>query len=173
MAEVVPIRSRRAPGAAWNALVARLRERLGEELEGLSNEQMRGLEARIAGRTAADSGEALPRRIRLLGQLIAGLEATEPGTVWDDRAGYGSRVFVRDLQSGEVAVYTLMAGSLVEDDPSQVALDSPLGTALLGCRPGDEAEVQTAGGRRTLRVFAVHTLPQSLGMLRPGSGGAA
>jgi transcription elongation GreA/GreB family factor len=179
MTDVVPILGRRAPGAEWNERVAGLRERLGSELEDLSNELMLGMNARLASR-AADGAPYEPprdgpvhRRIRLLGQLIAGLESADPGILWDDRAGYGSTVFVRDLQSGEETFYTLMAANPVDDEANQVPLGSPLGAALLGCRPGDEPVVQTARGPRNLRVFAVHTLPQSLGLLDPGPGGAA
>ncbi|HEX2079805.1 MAG TPA: GreA/GreB family elongation factor [Longimicrobium sp.] len=179
MTDVVPIHGCRAPGAEWNERVAELRERLGSELEELSNELMLGMNARLAGRAAGGVPDEPPRdgpvhrRIRLLGQLISGLEAAEPGTLWDERAGYGSTVFVRDLQSGEETFYTLMTGNRVDDEANQVPLGSPLGLALLGCRPGDEPVVQTPRGPRNLRVFAVHTLPQSLGMLDPGPGGAA
>jgi transcription elongation factor GreA len=111
--------------------------------------------------------------MRLLGQLIAGLEAVGPGTVWDDRAGYGSTVFLRDLDSGEETFCTLVAGDLVDDQAGQVPLGSDLGRALLGCRAGDEPVVETPEGTRRLRVFAVNTLPQSLGMADTGPHGAA
>lgn len=172
MAEVVPIPRRRgAAETGWKARVAELRVRLGRELEDLSNEVMLEADRRPAAPGERDG--ARHRRIHLLGQLIAGLEAAEPGTVWDDRAGYGSTVFLRDLDSGEERFCTLMAGSLVDGEAGQVSLASPLGAALLGCRAGDEPVVETADGPRRLRVFAVHTLPQSLGMVDGGPRGAA
>lgn len=179
MTEVVPIQRSRVRGGEWSERVAEVRERLGRELEDLSNEVMLGMNRRLASRAAGAEPAAAPadaavhRRIGLLGQLIAGLEAAEPGTLWDDRAGYGSTVFLRDLQSGEETFYTLMAGGLVDDEAGQVPLGSPLGRALLGCRPGDEPMVHTPRGPRQLRVFAVHTLPHSLGLAGPGPPGAA
>ena len=179
MTEVVAIQSRRGWGTEWSERVAEVRERLGRELEDLSNEVMLGMNRRLAGRAAgvepdvAPGDAALYRRIGLLGRLIAGLEAAEPGTLWDDRAGYGSTVFLRDLDTGDETFCTLAAGRLVDDAAGQVPLGSALGRALLGCRAGCEAVVETPDGTRRLRVFAVHTLPQSLGMAAPAPPGAA
>lgn len=178
MTEVVPIQSR-VRGREWRERVAEVRERLGRELEDLSNEVMLGLNRRLASRVPGEDPDAatyegpVHRRIRLLGQLIAGLEAAAPGTLWDDRAGYGSTVFLRDLNSAEETFCTLLAGELVDNEAGQVPLGSALGRALLGCRAGDEPVVETPGGARRLRVFAVHTLPQSLGMTDRGPPGAA
>jgi transcription elongation GreA/GreB family factor len=180
MTDVVPLQQRhRVGGTGWNTRIAELRTRLGSELEDLSNEVMLQADRRLARRAAgvepdaAALDEAIHRRMRLLGRLIAGLEAAEPGTLWDDRAGYGSTVFLRDLQSGEETFCTLMAGCLIGDDAGQVSLGSPLGRALLGCRAGDEPVVETPHGPRRLRVYAVHTLPRSLGMAQAGPPGAA
>ncbi|HEX6036892.1 GreA/GreB family elongation factor [Longimicrobium sp.] len=156
--------------------MAEIRTRLGRELEELANEMMLG---RLAGRAAggepeeADCDRAVHRRIGLLGQLIAGLETAEAGTLWDDRAGYGSTVFLRDLDSGQETFCTLVAGGAADEEPGRVPLGSPLGRALLGCRAGDEPVVRTRAGPRRLRVFAVHTLPRSLGMTGGGPPDAA
>lgn len=82
-------------------------------------------------------------------------------------------MFLRDLRSGEETFCTLVAGVVADDEPGQVPLGSPLGRALLGCRAGDEPVVRMADGARRLRVFAVHTLPRSLGMMEGGPPGAA
>lgn len=175
MTDVVTIEKRRVRDAEWSERLAEFRDRLGRELEDLSNEVMLGMNRWLAARAASGEPAEAPRegpvhrRMRLLGQLIAGLEAVGPDTVWDDRAGYGSTVFLRDLDSGEETFCTLVAGGVVDDRAGQVALGSELGRALLGCRAGDEPVVETPERTRRLRVFAVNTLPQRLGMADPGA----
>ena len=180
MTDVVAIRSRRAEKTGWSEQVAWLRDRLGSELRDLSDRQTSaladGLRRTWGGQPhAAGEGdrEAVSRRIRLLGQLIAGLAAADPETLRADRAGYGSTVLARDLHTGEETFHTLVGGDLIDVDANQVSLASPLGQALLGCRAGDEVLVEAPRGTRRLRVVSVHTLAQSVGMADPAAPGAA
>jgi transcription elongation factor GreB len=76
--------------------------------------------------------------------------APEGGTVV-----LGSRVRVRDSE-GEYE-HTVVARATVDAPPGCVSVDSPVGRALLGCRPGDQVQVQTPGGVRHLTV--VHMAP--------------
>lgn len=176
MTQVTEIRRPRAAADEANARMAEMRERLESELEQVSAELAvrvpRGPDSAESRRVATDP-QMVRRHLRLLGQLIAGLATVDLRTVWDDRAGFGSTVFLRDLDSGEDAFYTLMVGDLIDLDAAQVSLESPLGQALLGGRAGDQPVVETPHGRRRFRVLAVHTLPQSLGMTEPVTPGAA
>lgn len=155
--------------------LAELRGRLGQELEELSAELVSRADAAAPAAAAGRGAPADPlqQRVRLLGQLIAGLATADPALIWHDRAGFGSTVLLRDLQSGEESFVTLMVGELLEIEQNQVSLGSPLGQALLGRRAGDEPRVQTPRGVRRFRVLAVHTLPQSVGMAAAEPVGAA
>jgi transcription elongation GreA/GreB family factor len=74
--------------------------------------------------------------------------ASEGGTVV-----LGSRVRVRDAE-GEHE-HTVVARATVDAPPGCVSVDSPVGRALLGRRPGDQVEVLTPGGIRHLTVVSV------------------
>jgi transcription elongation GreA/GreB family factor len=65
----------------------------------------------------------------------------------------GSRVRVRDAE-GEHE-HTMVARATADAPPGCVSIESPVGRALLGCRPGDQVEVQTPGGIRLLTVVDV------------------
>lgn len=177
MTDVVPIHAKRSRAGGGSERLAALRERLGSEIHDLSRRQTDRIadlsDAGAGPEGVGNDGQAVGRRIRLLGQLIAGLATADPATLWDDRAGHGSTVFVRDLDRGEEAFYTLVNGDLIDVDANQVSLASPLGRALLGCRVGDEPGVETPRGTRRLRVLAVETLPRSAGIGEPPAPGAA
>ncbi len=116
---------------------------------------------RLTNKAVDDAGE---KRIRHLLQLIDGLAMIDNDVLWDSRAGYGSVVELRDLDSGMDLSYTLMAGALIDLDFDQVSLGSPVGQALLGAKAGDQAVVATPHGKRRYRVLSIETLPNSLGL---------
>ena len=65
----------------------------------------------------------------------------------------GPRVRVRDAD-GEHE-YTMLTRATADASPGCVSLGSPVGRALLGCRRGDQVQVQTPGGVRLLTVVDV------------------
>jgi regulator of nucleoside diphosphate kinase len=70
-----------------------------------------------------------------------------------------STVIVLDVQSGSHASYTLVLPAQADIAEGRVSVLAPLGTALLGCRVGDEVEQRTPGGVRRLRIRAVQQAP--------------
>lgn len=65
----------------------------------------------------------------------------------------GSRVRVRDAD-GEHE-YAMVTRVTVDAPAESVSVGSPVGRALLGCRPGEQVRVQTPGGVRLLTVVDV------------------
>jgi len=180
---MVQVKELRAPARAGrdaNGRKSELAVHLERELGHLSDE----LTVRIPGelgrpssdmeyRTTVERQKSVQRRIRLLRQLIAGLPLVEPDALQDDRAGYGSVVLLRNLDTGDEVEYTLMAGEHIDIDENQVSLASPVGYALVGRRAGEEAVVVAPQGRRRFRVVTVETLPQRLGLVEPPPPSAA
>ena len=93
-------------------------------------------------------------RLRALQEILAAARVVES----DGVAALGSRVTVRDA-AGELEDYILVAPGLVEmahaEPPvSRVSCESPVGSALLGRRAGDEVDV--AAPDAIVRVRLVH-----------------
>ena len=149
-------------------MLSELRSRLGSELDQASGE----LEARLArprdaGESVGDARAArreLERRVRHLGALVAGLALVEPGSISAERAGFGSRVHIKEISSGNEDTYVLMVGDLLDIDDGHVSLASPLGQGLLGGCAGDRLRVATPGGERQYEILEVVTLPTQLGI---------
>jgi regulator of nucleoside diphosphate kinase len=71
-----------------------------------------------------------------------------------------STVRVRDLESGESAVYTLVFPGDADVTRRRISVLSPIGTALIGYRVGDTIQFSTPGGRRRLEVADVLYQPE-------------
>lgn len=90
-----------------------------------------------------------------LGRVLAAWRYLPDEVFPIEGAGFASTVVVEDFEDGGTRGYTLMAGDLIYLDSSEVALDSPIGRALLGARQGDVIIVETRERRRTLRVVGI------------------
>jgi hypothetical protein len=130
-------------GDAWRTLV----DELG---------QLRLDVAAFAGTGAPDDGVVhLPafKAARRLDVLSAVLDASrkvhEP-----DRAVIGRRVTLLE-EDGNSVTYTLVFPG--DGDPGQgwISADSPLGSAVIGCAPGDTVSVSAPAGPRVVTVLSV------------------
>lgn len=75
-----------------------------------------------------------------------------------DRVGFGSRVTVTDLRTGEEETYTLVFGDFIDIETGQISMASPLGQTLLNRKVGDEVSLQLPRGARQLRIEKFTTL---------------
>ena len=96
-----------------------------------------------------------------LGQLkkrLADIGMLNLSNLPTDRAGYGSRVWLRDLQKSVEVEYKLVTSE--EGDPAQglISTTSPIGKALLGRRVGDEIKVQTPAGVKEFELVRLKTI---------------
>ena len=87
----------------------------------------------------------------------------EPEEVPADVVTMNSQVTVEDLATGEEAVYTLVFPSSADFEKKRVSILSPLGTALLGYRVGDEILWTVPAGERHWRIKAVLYQPEAAG----------
>ena len=96
---------------------------------------------------------AVVKAARRLDVLSAVLDAAEQ-IHEPERAVIGRRVTVLEAE-GESVTYTLVFPG--DGDPAQgwISADSPLGSAVLGCGPGDRVEVTAPAGRRVVTVLSV------------------
>lgn len=149
-------------------MIAELSTRVNEHLDDLVAELAnkthapRGAELPVTGEEIAVRQRQIRDRIDHLRRVVAGLELVHPATLAPGQIGFGSRVEVEDLRSGERMAYTLMSGDVLDLDAGEISLASPVGQALLGRRSGDEVEVETPQRRRRLRIVGTSTLVDQL-----------
>ena len=137
-----PSREQRWPmtGEAWSTLVDEL-ARLRAALPSLAGERADGV---------VDLGVIkAARRLEVLSAVLDAAERHE-----SEHAVIGRRVTVLEPE-GESVTYTLVFPG--DGDPAQgwISADSPFGSAVLGCVPGDRVEVVAPAGRRSVTVMSV------------------
>jgi transcription elongation factor GreA len=104
---------------------------------------------------AKDDQGRMEARIRQLQALL------ETAVVDDGPAGAGGTVsngsIVHLRYQGDEDVERYLVGSIEErrDDVAVISPASPLGTTLIGCRPGETVEYQAPGGTMAVEIVAI------------------
>jgi transcription elongation factor GreA len=75
-----------------------------------------------------------------------------------DRAGYGSRVWLLDIQKSVEIEYKLVTSEETDVAQGLISTTSPIGKAVLGRRVGDEVKVQTPAGIKEFEVVRLKTI---------------
>jgi transcription elongation factor GreA len=75
-----------------------------------------------------------------------------------DKAGYGSRVWLRDLNRNSEIEYKLVTSEEADAAQGLISTTSPIGRALLGRKRGDEVKVQTPAGVKEFEVIQLKTI---------------
>jgi len=79
-----------------------------------------------------------------------------------DRAGYGSRVWLRDLARNHEIEYKLVTSEEADAAQGMISTTSPIGKALLGRQRGDEVQVQTPAGTKEFEVIRLRTIHEDV-----------
>jgi transcription elongation factor GreA len=79
-----------------------------------------------------------------------------------DRAGYGSRVWLRDVNNVAEIEYKLVTSEEADAANGLISTTSPIGRALLGRRVGDEVQVHTPGGIKEFELIRLLTIHEDV-----------
>jgi transcription elongation factor GreA len=151
-------------------------DRLRQELRELTTDGRRAVaerlrEARAHGGDPAENSElmaaledrmSLDRRIVALNVRLGSARVVDDAGA-DGRAAVGTHVRLRG-PTGDVA-YALVGSGEAEPRRARISIDSPLGGALAGRRPGETVEVDTPRGQVTYAVLAVEPLDAPIAAL--------
>jgi len=96
-----------------------------------------------------------------LGQLqsrLANVAMLNLNNLPKDKAGYGSRVWLLDLQKDTKVEYKLVTPEEADAENGCISTSSPIGRAILGRRVGDEVKVQTPAGAKEFEIVKLRTI---------------
>ncbi len=74
-----------------------------------------------------------------------------------------SKARLKDLDSGEETVYSLVFPTEAESEEGKLSILSPLATAILGCQLGDTVEFQAPSRLRRLKILEILYQPEAAG----------
>lgn len=143
-------------------------EALKEELRRLKSvERPRNIKAIEEARAHGDLSEnaefeaAKERQAFIEGRLseleykIASAEIIDPDYLPKDRAVFGSRVLIENIDTGEELEYQLVGPDESDINKGRISVSSPLGKSLVGKKTGDEIRVITPGGPRAFELVDI------------------
>ena len=87
-------------------------------------------------------------RINELGYKLATADIILTENLPKDRAVFGSKVLLENIDSGEEVEYRLVGPDESDIKEGRISVSSPLGKAILGKKPGDELTLIVPGGKR-------------------------
>lgn len=115
----------------------------GDLSENAEYDEAKNAQARIEG------------RVRTIEEILRNAIIVEEDEAPTDKVGIGSAVKVYDIEYEEEDVYTVVGSTEADPANLRVSTESPIGSALLGARVGDEVEAHTPGGTLKLRVLEI------------------
>lgn len=94
-------------------------------------------------------------RILELKRVLHNALVIDDGDVSTDRVGIGSKVKVRDLDTKDEWVYTIVGS--IEADPTEdrISNESPVGEALMDKKAGERVSVETPAGEMHLKIVKI------------------
>lgn len=152
-------------------MLEELKDRLDQEIEKLTHELQVTLPKAIQKavehgdlrenseyKSALERQQFVQARLNHLTKRRGELSNVNLDEIPADRVGFGSRVTVIDLRSGDEETYTLVFGDYIDIETGQISMASPLGQTLLGRTVGDEVSLQLPRGARSLKIQTLITL---------------
>ncbi|MGH7503780.1 MAG: GreA/GreB family elongation factor [Longimicrobiales bacterium] len=111
-------------------------------------------------KSALERQQFVQARLSHLRQRAREISRIDPNEIAPDRVGFGSRVTVRVVETGDEVQYTIVFGDFIDLDTNQISMASPIGRALLGKALGDQVDVSLPRGEFRYVITELTTLPQ-------------
>ena len=104
---------------------------------------------------AKDRQGFIEGRISELQYKLANADIIEPDKLNKDKAVFGCRVLLENIETGEDVEYQLVGPDESDIEKGRISVSSPLGKAILGKKPGDELTFQVPGGKRVYELVEI------------------
>jgi len=104
---------------------------------------------------AKDRQGFIEGRIGELAFKLANADIIDTDKLPMDRAVFGSKVVIENIDTGENVEYQLVGPEESNIDKGLISVSSPLGKEIIGKSPGDEFALQVPGGRRNFELVEI------------------
>jgi transcription elongation factor GreA len=155
-------------------MIEELKAKLGEEVEKLQYElnvvlpreirravEMGDLRENSEYKAALERQQLVQARLGQLRQRLSKLSSIDINQIPADKVGLGSRVVVKDEESGEHEAFSLVFGDSVEFEDGHVSMSSPIGLSLVGRSVGEITILRLPAKTRKLRIVELKTIHQA------------
>ena len=114
----------------------------------------------------AEYEQALSKRDMFQTKLVAmekrisEIASLDVGRLPKDKAAYGSRITLLDLDSEKEVTYKLVLPEELDTNSEYLSISSPIGSALVGLKEGDEVKIRIPAGTKRFEVLTLVTIHQ-------------
>jgi transcription elongation factor GreA len=112
---------------------------------------------------AVEAQGMLQARINELQNKLSQAFLVDTSNLSTERAAYGLKVRVLDLDFNEEEDYILVGPGEEDPDEDKIPITGPVGQSLVGKQVGDQVEVQVPRGVRKLKIVNISLAPDSGG----------
>jgi transcription elongation factor GreA len=154
-------------------MIEELKAKLGGEVEKLQYElnvvlpreirravEMGDLRENSEYKAALERQQLVQARLGQLHQRLSKLSSIDISQIPADKIGLGSRVVVKDEESGEHEAFSLVFGDSVEFEEGHVSMSSPIGLSLVGKAVGETTILRLPARTRRLLIVELKTIHQ-------------
>lgn len=104
---------------------------------------------------AKERQSLLDVQIREIEDRLARAQVIEVSKLFGDKVVFGATVSLADSDTGEKVVYQIVGDHEAEPKNGKISISSPVARALIGKSEGDEVQVRTPTGVRTLEILSL------------------
>ncbi len=104
---------------------------------------------------AKDRQSFLEGRIAELVFKQANADIIDPDKLPKDKATFGSRVILENIDTGDDVEYQLVGPDESDIGKGRISVSSPLGKAIIGKKPGDELTLNVPAGKRSYELVEI------------------
>ncbi len=104
---------------------------------------------------AKDRQSFLEGRIADLEFKIANSDIIDPEDLPKDKAVFGSTVLLENVDTGDDVQYQLVGQEESDIEKGFISVNSPLGRAIIGKKPGEEVLFNAPGGKRIYELVEI------------------
>ncbi len=104
----------------------------------------------------------LEARISILQKRVSEITSLNINRIPNDRTGLGSKIDLKNLESGESKSFELVFPEEVSPEEGKISPGSPIGKSLLGKQEGDEVQITIAGESTLYELRSLKTIHEVL-----------
>lgn len=99
--------------------------------------------------------EIYENKVRLIEDLLDRATIIDSKSISTKKVGIGTWVTLKTPKSKKEMSFEVVSQAEVDLEGNKVSMDSPLGTALMGRKKGDEVEIEAPNGKIKYKIMAI------------------
>lgn len=104
---------------------------------------------------AKDAQGLLEMKISKLEQTLSNARIISKNDIDTSQASVLTKVKIKNLQQGQVFIYTLVAEEEADLTVGKISIESPIGQGLLGKRVGEVATIEAPAGKLKFEILEI------------------